>query len=614
MKVSDSQTLLLAIAWVDDEEIRKFLQYPEIAAGDDTAQTNSEARPMWVLTFKTRSNQIFTAIRAYLPSRSRFVYNWLWNEVTPQLLPEEGRHQMQLVVMDNDEREHGTFHGAISKHYPKAMRRVCGFHVITQALLSYKNTIGAPATSSEESEAIAKYFKSWLYSWLVDGGIENEAEHATSKQDLFDWLDSKKVKDVMGESWCANATRFVNKSIVPYEDLILSYLFSDQASFGMYTSSIAESAHSSNKAGSQNSIGCRPCDPLDESLRKINNKAHVKMNEMLQNEAKSTILTPTWSKSNTAGKIIPDGECLLQERSIDAERVLVYRKDEFTWLCMTDSKRQKKTASPITTFQRCYEVSYRDGFLVCNCKKYRRFGGMPCPDQVAILKTGICLEHIGVRWHSQYGYRYGREGEEDVTSMYRQALDMDLPGPIVDLPSISDYPKDAPVEDFTAVLDSPTPVVISSWRNEVNDGSNNTNAAAAGAASVASVSMGGGLKQKVSLSQRNVEIQVESSDDEEEDHAAGACCDAYSSFMPIFESIARAADSNPRAKEKAAELLKNTRDVVFGIVQEAIGGNKEANNTGMASSNISGMDRSTVSIRKRPPLERHGGNSTKKKR
>lgn len=456
-------------------------------------------------------------------------------------------------------------------------------------------------------------------SWLVDGGIETEAEYLTSKQDLLDWLDSKKVKDVMGESWCANATRFVNKSIVPYEDLILSYLFSDQASFGMYTSSIAESAHSSNKAGSQNSIGCRPCDPLDESLRKINNKAHVKMNEMLQNEAKSTILTPTWSKSNTAGKILPEGECLLQERSIDAESMLVHRKDEFTWLCMADSNRQKKTVSPITTYQRCYEVRYRDGCLVCTCKKYRRFGGMPCPEQVAILKTGICLEQIGVRWHSQYGYRYGREGEEDVTSMYRQALNMDLPGPIVDLPSILDYPRDAPEEVFNAVLNAPTPVVISSWRNEVNngsiDGNNNTNTAAAGAASVASVSVGGGLKQKVSLTQRNVEIQMESSDDEEKDHAAGACCDAYSSFMPIFESIVRAADSHPRVFEKAAEMLKNVRDVVLGEAQEALVGNnsKVGSNTGMASSNVSGMDRSKESKRKKPQLERFGSKNAKKK-
>lgn len=626
LKVSDSQTLLLAIAWVDDEEIRKFLQYPEIAAGDDTAQTNSEARPMWVLTFKTRSNNLFTAIRAYLPSRSRFVYNWLWNEAIPQLLPEEGRHQIQLVVMDNDEREHGTFQGAISKHYPKAMRRVCGFHVITQALLSSRTSIGAPTNSSEESAAIAKHFKGWLYSWLVDGGIENEAEFVTSKRDLYEWLDSKKVKDVMGEPWCANATRFVNKSIVPYEDLILSYLFSDQASFGMYTSSIAESAHSSNKAGSQNSIGCRPCDPLDESLRKINNKAHVKMSEMLQNEAKSTILTPTWSKSNTAGKIIPEGERLLQERSVDAESMLVYRKDEFTWLCMTDPKRQKKTLSPITTYQRCYKVSYRDGCLFCTCKKYTRFGGMPCPEQVAILKTGICLEHIGVRWHSQYGYRYGREGEEDVTSKYKAALKMDLPGPVIDLHSISDYPKDAPEEEFSAVLNSPTPVVISSWRNEMNGGninaSNGTNAAATGVVGQpTSVSMGGGLKQTASLSQRNADVQMESSDEEEECGAnAGACCDAFGSLMPIFESIVRAADSNPQAKEKAAEMLKNARDVVVGIAQEALGGNntgskynsKVAGSAGMASSNVPGMDRSKTSIRKRALLERSRSNKKTK--
>jgi predicted RNase H-like nuclease (RuvC/YqgF family) len=131
--------------------------------------------------------------------------------------------------------------------------------------------------------------------------------------------------------------------------------------------------------------------------------------------------------------------------------------------------------------------------------------------------------------------------------------------------------------------------------------------------------MGGGLKQKVSLSQRNIDIQMEeSSDDDEEEHAAGACCDAYSSFMPMFESIARAADSNPRAKEKAAEMLKNVRDVVFGIAQEALGGHNSKvasnNNTGMASSNVPGMERSTESNRKRPYLEKYGSNSTRTKK
>jgi hypothetical protein len=62
----------------------------------------------------------------------------------------------------------------------------------------------------------------------------------------------------------------------------------------------------------------------------------------------------------------------------------------------------------------------------------------------------------------------------------------------------------------------------------------------------------------------------------------------YSRAPDVY--VARAADSNLRAKEKAAELLKNARDVVLGIAQEALGGNNSEvasnNNTGMASSNV----------------------------
>ena len=123
--------------------------------------------------------------------------------------------------------------------------------------------------------------------------------------------------------------------------------------------------------------------------------------------------------------------------------------------------------------------------------------------------------------------------------------------------------------------------------------------------------MGGGLKRTVRLSQRNVEIQMKSSDEED---AAGACCDVYGSFMPIVEEIVKAANSHPLAKEKAAELLKNVRDTVIGVAQEALGRNKVASNTGVASSNVPGMDRSKESSRKRPQLETHGSKSARKKR
>ena len=204
---------------------------------------------MWVLTFLSRTNQIFTATRANLPSRARFVYHWLWIEAihVPTLLPEHGRNRMQLVVMDNDEREHGTFHAATPKHYPRAKRRVCGFHLITQALLSSNNAIGSPATDSIESAEVVQWFKRWLYSWLVDGLIESEDEFLISKRDIFAWLNSEELKTLMGDAWCSNAARFVNKSVLTYQEYALSHHFVDGATFGMYTSSIAESSHGSNK-------------------------------------------------------------------------------------------------------------------------------------------------------------------------------------------------------------------------------------------------------------------------------------------------------------------------------------------------------------------------------
>ena len=617
LQVSNDKTLLLAIAWVDDDEIRKFLQYPEVSAADDTAQTNSEARPMWVLTFLSRTNQIFTATRAYLPSRARFVYHWLWNEAIPTLLPQHGRNRMQLVVMDNDEREHGTFHAAIPKHYRDAKRRVCGFHLITQALLSAKNAIGSPATDSSEAAEMVKWFTSWLYSWLIDGLIQSEDEFVISKRDVFAWLDSEEMKTLMGDAWCSNAARFVRKSILPYQEYALSHHFVDGATFGMYTSSIAESSHCSNKATSTNPFGCRPCDPLDESLRKINTKAMLKMDQMLKNEAKATNLTPTWSKSNTSGLVNIQAECLLQERSIEASKILVYRKDATTWLCMDNPKQKRKTKSPITAFQRCYEVKHEDGCLVCPCKRYGRYNGIPCPEQVAILKTQIGLEHIGVSWHSQYGYRYGREGEEEITAKYDAAMAIDLPGPVVDLSSIVDYPRDASIEEFEAILNSSAPVIISSWNKK--DGDSLAQAEADGSTSkvgaVSATSMGGGLKQTVSLSQHNVDVQMEeSNEDSEDDDVAVEGSDAFKDFMPDYELMCRAADAHPKVRELAAQKMKAARDDVMQALNEVSRGGKNNSNSqgGMASSNVAGTEKSSQAKRKMTALERRAGKKKKK--
>ena len=354
----------------------------------------------------------------------------------------------------------------------------------------------------------------------------------------------------------------------------------------------------------------------------------LKMDQMLKNEAKATNLTPTWSRSNTSGLVNVQAECMLQERSIEASKILVYRKDATTWLCMDDPKPKQKTKSPITAFQRCYEVKHENGCLVCPCKKYGRYNGIPCPEQVAILKTQIGLEHIGVTWHSQYGYRHGREGEEEITAKYDRAMAMGLPGPIVDLSSIIDCPHDAPVEDFEAVLNSSAPVVVSSWNKKDactdrapslgQQAEADGHAGKVGASSA--TSMGGGLKQSVSLSQRNVDIQMDESNEDSKDDDDDVVVtqevkkDAFRDFMADYEVITKAADAHPEVRELAAKELKSARDAVVRALSEALSGGKNRSNNsqgGMASSNIAGTEKSSQAKRKMPPLER---NACKKKK
>ena len=203
---------------------------------------------------------------------------------------------------------------------------------------------------------------------------------------------------------------------------------------------------------------------------------------------------------------------------------------------------------------------------------------------------------------------------------------IDLPGPVVDLSSIVDHPRDAPVEDFEAVLNSSAPVVISSWNKKDTctdrapilgqqveaDG----HARKVGAASAAS--MGGGLKQTVSLSQRNVDIQMEeSSEDGEDDDVTcvtqEAKSDAFRDFVADYEMITKAADAHPEVRELAAKELKSARDTVVRALNKALSGGKNRPNSqgGMASSNVAGTEKSSQAKRKKPALER---NAIKKKK
>lgn len=138
--------------------------------------------------------------------------------------------------------------------------------------------------------------------------------------------------------------------------------------------------------------------------------------------------------------------------------------------------------------------------------------------------------------------------------------------------------------------------------------------AASKVGAVSATSMGGGLKQTVSLSQRNVDVQIEeSNEDSEEDDVAIEGSDAFKDFMPDYELICRAADAHPKVRELAAQKMKAARDDIMQALNEVSrdGKNKSNGQGGMASSNIAGIEKSSQAKRKMTALERVSGKKKK---
>jgi hypothetical protein len=82
------QKILLAVAWVRNDEKRLFELYPEVLMMDVTYGTNAEGRPLLVTAAFDSDMRSFTPLRAFLPSECRWVFRWIWATAIQRSLAE----------------------------------------------------------------------------------------------------------------------------------------------------------------------------------------------------------------------------------------------------------------------------------------------------------------------------------------------------------------------------------------------------------------------------------------------------------------------------------------------------------------------------------------------
>ena len=134
LKVADGKEILLAVAWITDQERRLVTLYPEVLASDVTEQTNREKRSLLLVAGLTANMESFTVCRALLPSCARWVFHWFFSTAMPALVPKKARLRNIVNYTDGDEREYNSFIAAIPTYFPNSSHRLCTWHLINRGM------------------------------------------------------------------------------------------------------------------------------------------------------------------------------------------------------------------------------------------------------------------------------------------------------------------------------------------------------------------------------------------------------------------------------------------------------------------------------------------------
>ena len=131
LSVTGTNQILLGLCWTHDEARRKFDLFPEFGTSDATEDTNIEERPLFLWAAKDGENRSFVHTWAFLPSQSRWVFDWFFGEAVPFLHKKLTLERVVMNVTDQCPQECSAFMALCGEGriYKNAVHRLCSWHV-----------------------------------------------------------------------------------------------------------------------------------------------------------------------------------------------------------------------------------------------------------------------------------------------------------------------------------------------------------------------------------------------------------------------------------------------------------------------------------------------------
>jgi hypothetical protein len=450
LQVDDGTKILLAAAWVVDDEARLFRMFPEAMAGDVTMSTNAEKRPLFLWSGKDSNNHVFTALRAFLPSQCRWVFSWIWQYAIPTLHGKESLNRHRLTVTDGAVYEYSPLDDLCNKStsiYANTIHMLCSWHLINQGMkhsvLLDRSRLSVQA--SAHSELITK----WLHSWTYD--VENDAELELSYKLLTLWLDGKEVCGVstelneqgtLGKAVVAKVKEFIAVSVWPLQSKILYSRRKSIRLFGLKTSSIVESESGFIKSKAD---GVKANQGIDMSCETMNQQAN-RRHQVRQPEAAAAHITlPTRAlqdfEINLYKFLTPTAVDLVLTQYKEKDKYNIFRLNHLTFYI----KRSASVNQPASlnqpagyemqllppSFEQTRIVSVmKQGdweTVVCTCEFYRQWG-IPCRHTFKVMsnRSPDPFDVIS-RWHLLFVSSYLKDAQ--LTRIYDDAILNEKLGP-----------------------------------------------------------------------------------------------------------------------------------------------------------------------------------------
>ncbi len=165
-----------------------------------------------------------------MPSKSMWVFDWLYGKAMPALLGSTYLKETKLSLTDGDRNEYQPLENQIvTGTFTLSQHGLCGFHLVDQSIVS--NPFGKPGAKKEMAfQAIKRHMKRWIYSWMRT--VESKKEYETSRRLLIEWLQSDAVAQATTPYIAKNMKDWLVAKIFPFVDYLRTY--------GEYSNSVAE--------------------------------------------------------------------------------------------------------------------------------------------------------------------------------------------------------------------------------------------------------------------------------------------------------------------------------------------------------------------------------------